>query len=85
MDAVAGSGSVGIEARLDELQRESELRQVELKALAAALPEATSRRAMTKSMVASIVHAPNKPLVAKRVILKVLRTPVELFHRVRAR
>lgn len=74
-----------IEARLDELQRESQQRQLELKALAAALPGATSRRAMTKSMVASIVHAPNKPLIARRLILKVLRTPVDLFHRIRAR
>ncbi len=76
MNAATGDHNVSIEARLDELQAESRLRQAELKALAEALPEVTSRRAMTKSMVASIVHAPNKPLVAKRVILKMLRTPV---------
>jgi hypothetical protein len=82
---IDGPDQVAIEARLDELQRESVLRQAELKALAAALPAVTSRRAMTKSMVASIVHAPDKLLVVKRVVLKVLRTPVDLFHRARAR
>lgn len=72
-----------IEQRLHELQRESQERRRELLALAAALPEVTSRRALVRSMAASIVRAPNKPLVAKRVVLKVLRQPVELWHRFR--
>jgi hypothetical protein len=70
-----------IEEQLDRLQRESELRQAELKQLAAALPEATSRRALVTSMFSSIANAPNKPLVLKRTILKVLRTPVDLVRR----
>jgi hypothetical protein len=70
-----------LEARLDELQRESEERRAELRALAAQLPVVTSRRALVRSMVGSIVHAPDKPLVAKRVVLKVLRTPGDLARR----
>jgi hypothetical protein len=73
-----------IEQRLDELQRESEARRSELRALAAQLPEATSRRALVRSMASSVVHAPDKPQVAKRVLLKVARTPVELVRRRRA-
>jgi hypothetical protein len=52
-----------------------------LKALAAAMPEATSRRAYLRAMVRSVRNAPDKPLVAKRVVLKVLRTPSELVRR----
>jgi hypothetical protein len=74
-----------IEQRLDELQRESEQRRAELRALAAQLPEATSRRALVRSMASSVVHAPDKPQVAKRVFLKVVRTPVDLVRRSRAR
>lgn len=75
------SGADAVEARLDDLQRESELRRRELRDLAALLPEVTSRRAVVSSMVASVVHAPDKPLVAKRVGLKVLRTPGAVFRR----
>jgi hypothetical protein len=71
------------EARLDELQRESEQRRTELRAIAAELPEATSRRALVRSMFGSIAGAPDKPLVAKRLVLKVLRTPSDLVRRAR--
>lgn len=74
-----------IERRLDELQHESQQRRRELQELAAALPAATSRRALVRSMAASVVAAPDKPLVAKRVVLKILRQPTELVRRVRAR
>ena len=74
-----------IEQRLDELERESQARQAELRALAAELPAATSRRAYLRSMVTGMVEAPDKPQVAKRVALKIARTPVELVRRVRAR
>ncbi|NNE12057.1 MAG: hypothetical protein HKN41_07395 [Ilumatobacter sp.] len=81
--AAADTEAASIERRLDELQRESQERRRELLALAAELPEVTSRRALVRSMASSIVHAPNKPLVAKRVVLKVLRQPIELWHRFR--
>ena len=74
-----------IEARLDRLQAESERRRAELRELAASLPAATSRRALVRSMFASVARAPDKPLVAKRTILKVLCTPADLWRRLRAR
>ena len=70
-----------IEARLAELQRESEARRAELRAIAAALPEVTSRRAQLRSIAGSVVHAPDRTLVVKRAILKVARTPAELWRR----
>ena len=74
-----------IRERLDELQRESEERRAELRALAAELPAATSRRALVRSMTASVIGAPDKPLVAKRVALKIVRTPLDLVRRRRSR
>lgn len=74
-----------IEQRLDELQRESQERRAELRALAAELPAATSRRALVRSMVASVVTAPDKPRVAKRVALKIVRAPADLIRLVRVR
>lgn len=67
-------------ARLDELQRESEARRAELRAIAADLPEATSRRALVRSMVRSVASAPDKPTVAKRILLKILHTPGDLVR-----
>lgn len=73
-----------IEERLDALQRESETRRNELKAIAASLPDATSRRAYLSSMVRGIAAAPDKSTVAKRVVLKVLRTPADLIRSLRS-
>lgn len=74
-----------VEQRLDDLQRESEQRRTELRTLAAQLPEATSRRALVRSMASSVIHAPDRPLVAKRLALKLARTPADLLRRVRCR
>ena len=74
-----------IEVRLDELQRESDERRRELRALAEQLPDVTSRRATMSAMASSLMHAPNRPLVLKRVALKIARTPAELVRRVRNR
>jgi hypothetical protein len=72
-----------IEQRLDELQRQSQARRAELRAIAAELPEATSRRALVRSMVRSVAAAPNRGTVIKRVGLKVLHTPADLVRRLR--
>lgn len=77
--------AAAIERRLDELERESQERRAELRALAAELPAATSRRAYLRSMVTGVIDAPDKPQVAKRVASKVLRTPADLVRRLRAR
>lgn len=73
-----------IEQRLDALQRASEERRAELRAIAATLPEATSRRAYLASMARGIASAPDKPTVAKRVVAKLLRTPVDLVRSLRS-
>ena len=78
------AGDTDIETRLDELQRESQARRAELLAIAAQLPEATSRRVLVTSMFRSIAAAPDKPAVAKRVLLKGFRAPVDLVRRRRA-
>lgn len=74
-----------IEAQLDQLQRESEERRRELQAIAAALPQVTSRRAVLRDMARSVVDAPDKPLIVKRGVLKVLRTPTDIVRRLRSR
>jgi cell division septum initiation protein DivIVA len=72
-----------VEARLDALQTESQQRRAELRAIAAELPQATSRRAYLSAMVRGLADAPDKPIVAKRVVLKVVRTPVDLIRSLR--
>lgn len=83
------NGSTGdpaaIEDLLDQLQRESQQRRAELRAIAADLPEAVSRRALVAAMVRSVADAPDKPAVAKRVALKLARTPGDLARRARKR
>ena len=69
-----------IEVRLDLLERESQDRRAALRALAEELPAATSRRAYLSAMVRGVVEAPDKPMVAKRVVLKIVRTPLDLVR-----
>jgi hypothetical protein len=75
---------VDVAARLDELERESLARRDELRAIAASLPAATSRRAVLTSMVRDLGDAPDKPTVLRRVVRKLLRTPGDLLRRRRA-
>lgn len=82
---LAPSVAAAVEARLDALQRESEARRRELREIAAALPQATSRRLLVTQMTRELLHAPDRVSVAKRAILKVARTPTDVYHRVRAR
>ena len=54
------------------------LKQTESKTqLAAALPQATSRRLLVKQMTRELLTAPDRVSVAKRGVLKVLRTPAD--------
>jgi len=64
---------VSAEARLDELQRESERRRAELREIAAQLPAAMSRRAILRSIVVDIRCAPNKGVIVKRAVRKLGR------------
>lgn len=79
------TGPSDMEARLDALELESKRRRAELRAIAAALPEATSRRALVRSLASDLRNAPDRGLVAKRVVLKLLRLPSDLVRRARRR
>lgn len=84
MDA-ATDRDVELERRLDMLEQESKERRAELRAIAATLPEATSRRALLRSLAADLRGVPGKPVVAKRVALKLLRLPSDAARRVQRR
>lgn len=77
---VTAADPAEVEARLDALERESQERRAELRRLAADLPAATSRRAYLSAMVRGVADAPDKPTVAKRVLLKIVRTPADLVR-----
>lgn len=79
------SVAAAIEARLDALQVESEQRRRELREIAAALPQATSRRVLVIQMTRELLTAPDRVSVAKRGVLKIARTPSDVYHRTRAR
>jgi hypothetical protein len=74
-----------IEARLDALEQESKERRAELRAIAVSLPEATSRRALFRSLAADLRSQPDRTTIVKRVTLKVLRTPTDLARAFRRR
>ena len=59
-----------VEAMLDELQRESEQRRVELREIAAQLPEAMSRRAILRKVAADVRYAPDKGDIVTRALRK---------------
>lgn len=78
-----GTAPDEVERRLDELEAQSKARREELRDLIAQLPAATSRRAYLRAMVTGFASAPDKPTVARRVVVKILRTPADLVRRLR--
>jgi hypothetical protein len=60
-----------VEEQLDELQRESVRRRLELQEIAAQLP--LSRRAMLRSLAADLRHTPGKVDLFRRALLKAAR------------
>jgi len=64
-----------VEELLDELQRESEQRRVELREIAAQLPAAMSRRALLRAVAADFRHAPDKGAIITRAVRKIGRAP----------
>ena len=62
-----------VEEQLDALQRASEERRVELREIAAQLPEAMSRRAILRAVAVDIRHAPEKGDIAGRGLRKIGR------------
>ena len=74
-----------IEEQLDELQRQSERRRQELRAIAAQLPAAVSRRAVLRAMAVDFRYAPGKADVFRRGLLKLARAPGVAYRRIRSR
>jgi hypothetical protein len=72
-----------LEAELDELQRESEARRTELRALAAELPAVMSRRALLRATVGDLRAAPDKRGILARGVRKLGRAPRALWRRLR--
>jgi hypothetical protein len=62
-----------VEEQLDALQRASEERRVELREIAAQLPEALSRRTILRKIAGDIRHAPEKGDIAGRAARKLGR------------
>lgn len=69
----ATAGTRSVEELLDDLQRESDQRRVELREIAAQLPAAMSRRAVLRSVVVDIRRAPNKGDIVTRAVRKLGR------------
>jgi hypothetical protein len=85
MGALSERSERSIEERLDELQRESELRRQELRELAAQLPAGVSRRAILRAVVADLAGAARNGTVVRRALGKAARTPAEAYRVVRYR
>lgn len=62
-----------VEELLDDLQRESEQRRIELREIATQLPAAMSRRAILRSVAADVRRAPNKRDMVTRAVGKLGR------------
>jgi len=78
-----GENQKPVEELLDELQRESEQRRVELREIAAQLPAAMSRRAILRAVAADVRHAPDKRDVVTRALRKVGRGPRTALNAIR--
>jgi hypothetical protein len=74
--------SAEIEAELDALQRESEARRTELRAIAAELPAVLSRRALFTAAARDLRAAPDKGMILRRGLRKLGRAPRALWRRV---
>ena len=70
-------------AALNDLQRESQARQAELRAIAAQLPATVSRTATLKAAIHDLRRAPDKGMIVTRGFRKVLRIPHGIVRRLR--
>ena len=77
------SGEAVTVEELEQLRDESRRRQAELRELAEALPPAQSRRQLVVQMLSDLIRAPDKAVVARRVVVKVVRTPADIVRRTR--
>jgi len=80
------AGSVetdSVEAQLDRLQRESEERRAELRAIAAELPEARSRRQVVATMARDARVNADIGAIVTRAFRKLARAPRAIGRRLR--
>jgi hypothetical protein len=71
--------------QLDMIEAESNVRRDELRRIAAELPATVSRRALVRAMVTDFRAAPNKGMIARRGLSKLLRAPLHAAKRVQLR
>lgn len=88
MDERSGGTQVGesqdsVEEVLDRLQRESEARRAELRAIAAQLPEARSRREVIATMARDARANADVGDIVKRAFRKLVRAPQAVGRRLR--
>jgi len=74
-----------IAARLDALERASDERRAELRAVLDDLPAALSRRSLVSAAIADARSAPDKGAIVTRGLRKAGRMPAAAWRRVRAR
>lgn len=74
-----------VEELLDELQRESEERRIELREIAAQLPAAMSRRAILRGVAADFRHASGKRDIVTRALRKIGRAPRTALNAIKSR
>lgn len=67
---------------LDQLHAESVARRAELREIAEQLPATLSRRALLKSMLVDVRHAPRKGAIVKRAVRKMARAPRAAARRI---
>ncbi len=74
-----------IEARLAALEQESAERAAKLRALAAEVPAAVSRRALLTGAVGDLRAAPNKGEIVRRGMRKLAWAPLSAARRLKRR
>lgn len=74
-----------IAARLDALERASDERRAELRAVLDDLPAALSRRALISAALTDLRAAPNKGAIQTHGLRKIGRIPGAAWRRTRAR
>ena len=74
-----------ITARLDALERASDERRAELRAVLDDLPAALSRRALVTAVITDAREAPDKGAIVARGLRKLARIPGAAWRRVCAR
>lgn len=82
--ADAGADADEVDRLLADLQRASEERTAELKAIAAQLPAVVGRRAMIRALLGDLRANPHKAALARQGLAKLTATPRRARRELRA-